>query len=428
MVKADSYATQFLGGASDGSEIYGHFGGTNLAPPFAESLYVNNALIRRIVDTVPETALAAGFHIDGIDNEADFWSRWDDMEMGENIGDAWSWARLFGGSAIVAIVKDNRALTSPVREGAELESVRVYDRSQIRVQTKEENPRNVRFGKPVTYRITPTGSATFYDVHYSRVHIVDGERIPNSLRRSNDGWGASVLSQDLVASVEDYEVCERLATQLLRRKQQAVWKAKGLAELCDDAEGFGAARLRLAQVDDNSGIGRAIGIDAESEEYSVLNSDIGGIDAFLDKKFDRIVALSGIHEIILKNKNVGGVSASQNTALETFHKLIDRKRSAELLPILEFLVPFFVTEAEWSIEFNPLTQKSDIDNAEILEKNVNSIAALIAAGVMNAEEARDTIRAVAPEIKLGEGNIEIEQPVQEAIPEEEVVIEEQVTL
>lgn len=422
MIKSDSYATQFLGG-SDGSEIYGHFGGTNLAPPFAESLYVNNSLIRRIVDTVPETAIAAGFHIDGIDNEADFWSRWDDMEMSQNINDAWSWARLFGGSAIVAIVKDNRALTSPVREGAELESVRVYDRSQIRVQTKEENPRNVRFGKPVTYRVTPTGSETFYDVHYTRVHIVDGERIPNSLRRSNDGWGASVLSQDLVASVEDYEVCERLATQLLRRKQQAVWKAKGLAELCDDAEGFGAARLRLAQVDDNSGVGRAIGIDAESEEYSVLNSDIGGIDAFLDKKFDRIVALSGIHEIVLKNKNVGGVSASQNTALETFHKLIDRKRTTELLPILEFLVPFFVTESEWSIEFNPLAQKSDIDNAEVLEKNVNAISTLISAGVMNTEEARDTIRAVAPEIKLGEGSIEIEQPVQEEIPEEEIVIE-----
>ncbi|WP_252351227.1 anti-CBASS protein Acb1 family protein, partial [Escherichia coli] len=91
-----------------------------------------------------------------------------------------------------------------------------------------------------------------------------------------------------------------------------------------------------------------------SEEYSVLNSDIGGIDAFLDKKFDRIVALSGIHEIILKNRNVGGVSSSQNTALETFHKLIDRKRNAELLPILEFLIPFIVNADEWSVEFNPL--------------------------------------------------------------------------
>lgn len=412
MVKADSYASQFLSG-DDGSEIYGHFGSTYLAPPYADSLYVANSLVRRIVDTVPETAIAAGFHIDGVNDEGEFWSRWDYLKVNESISDAWSWARLFGGSAIVAIVKDNRALTSPVREGAELESLRVYDRSQIKVQTKEENPRNVRFGKPLTYRITPTGSDTFYDVHHSRVHVMDGEKIPNSLRRGNDGWGASVLVPDLMAAINDYDVCERLATQLLRRKQQAVWKAKGLAELCDDNEGFGAARLRLAQVDDNSGVGRAIGIDAEAEEYSVLNSDIGGIDGFLDKKFDRIVALSGIHEIILKGRNVGGLSSSQNTALETFHKMVDRKRNEELLPALGFLIPFITTEQEWSVEFNPLAQESKLDRAEVLKNNVDSITALITNGVMDADEARDTLRAIAPEVKIGEGSIETEVTINE---------------
>ena len=67
----------------------------------------------------------------------------------------------------------------------------------------------------------------------------------------------------------------------------------------------------MAQVDDEGGVGRAIGIDATDEEYEVLNSDISGVDTFLEKKMDRIVSLTGIHEIILKNKNTGGVSASQ---------------------------------------------------------------------------------------------------------------------
>lgn len=412
MVKADSYASQFLSG-DDGSEIYEHFGSTYLAPPKADLLYVANSLVRRIVDTVPETAIAAGFHIDGVNDEGEFWSRWDYLKVNESISDAWSWSRLFGGSAIVAIIKDNRALTSPVRDGAELESLRVYDRSQIKVQTKEENPRNVRFGKPLTYRITPNGSDTFYDAHYSRVHVMDGEKIPNSLRRGNDGWGASVLSPDIIAAINDYDVCEKLATQLLRRKQQAVWKAKGLAELCDDSEGFGAARLRLAQVDDNSGVGRAIGIDAESEEYDVLNSDISGIDSFLENKFNRIVALSGIHEIILKGQNTGGVSSSQNTALETFHKMVDRKRNEELLPVLGFLIPFITTEREWSVEFNPLAQESKLDRAEALKNNVDSITALITNGVMDADEARDTLRAIAPEVKIGEGSIETEVTINE---------------
>ena len=301
-----------------------------------------------------------------------------------------------------------------VREGAELESVRVYDRTQIKVQTKEENPRNPRFGKPATYRVTPGGTNQFYDVHYTRVHVVDGERVPNMMRRQNDGWGASCLTQDLIGAIEDYSVCERLATQLLRRKQQAVWKAKGLAELCDDSEGVAAARLRLAQVDDNSGVGRAIGIDAESEEYEVLNSDISGVDAFLDKKFDRIVALSGIHEIVLKNKNVGGISSSQNTALDTFHKLVDRKRQQELLPILEFLIKFLITETEWSINFKPLAQESHKDKADVMKLNADSIVALIGAGVMDSDEARDTLRAIAPDIKIGSGSIETEVVINES--------------
>ena len=117
-----------------------------------------------------------------------------------------------------------------------------------------------------------------------------------------------------------------------------------------------------------------------------------------------------------------GVSSSQNTALETFHKLVDRKRNAELLPILGFLIPFISDEQEWSVEFNPLAQESSKDKAEILEKNVNSIAALIAAGAMDTNEARDTLRTIAPEIKIGDGDIQSEES--ELIPETEVVNEE----
>src|SRR5699024_3841652 len=203
----------------------------------------------------------------------------------------------------------------------------------------------------------------------------------------------------LVEAIVDYNYCETLATQLLRRKQQAVWKAKGLADLCDDEEGASAARLRLAQVDDEGGVGKAIGIDADDEEYDVLNSDISGVDSFLEKKMDRIVSLSGIHEIILKNKNVGGVSASQNTALETFYKLIERKRVEDYKPILEFLLPFIISEQEWSIAFSPLSVPSDKDQAEILNKNIDSISKAIDGQFLDVEEARDTLRAIAPRVK-----------------------------
>jgi hypothetical protein len=280
-----------------------------------------------------------------------------------------------------------------------LEQLRVYDKKQVKIGKVETNPRNARFGEPVTYLVTPKGG-TQYEVHYTRAYPIDGERTTQDRRDTNQGWGETVLSARLIHAIEDFNYCQELATQLLRRKQQAVWKAKDLALLCDDDEGRSAARLRLAQVDDNGGVGRTIGIDALDEDFQILNSDIGGVDAFLDKKFDRIVAYSGIHEIILKNKNVGGVSSSQNTALETFYKLIDRKRNEDYRPLLEWLLPFVIQEQEWSIRFNPLSVPSQQDEADIFSKNTASIVSLIENQVIDVEEGRDTLEAVSDVLKL----------------------------
>lgn len=418
LVKADGYNEIFKGEKQQNSLPFYMQG---FAKSSLASFYERDGLAKKIVDVIPEDMVTPGFKVDGVKDEAAFKSLWDEKRLNAKIIDALCWSRLFGGAGIVAIVQDGRMLKSPVKPGAMLEDVRVYDRHQIRVSKRETNPRNVRYGEPVLYTISPGNDIPEYDVHYTRIYIADGERLPNEQRKNNDGWGASILNKKLVEAIHDYNYCEDLATQLLRRKQQAVWKARGLADLCDDDEGVNAARLRLAQVDDDSGVGKAIGIDAEDEEYEVLNSDVSGVPEFLQSKFDRIVALTGIHEIVLKNKNTGGVSASQNTALETYHKLIERKRGEEYKPILEFLLPFLVTETEWSVSFDPLTVPSDKDLAEILNKNIDSVDKAVAGQFMDVDEARDTLRAIAPMLKLKDGNnIKLPEPEPEPEPGTEV--------
>lgn len=389
-VKDDSYNEKFR---NESTSSRSDFLGT-----LPTQMYINDPIARKIVDVVPEEMVTPGFGLDGIADEKAFRSLWDGMKLNEKLICALAWGRLFGGALCVAVVNDRRALTSPVGDG-QLEQLRIYGRAKVRVGKREENPRNPRLGEPVTYIVTPKGGKD-YEVHYTRCYPIDGERTTQERREQNDGWGETVLNARTIEAIEDFNYCHELATQLLRRKQQAVWKAKDLAMLCDDDDGRAAARLRLAQVDDNGGVGRAIGIDATDEDYQVLNSDIGGVDAFLDKKFDRIVAYSGIHEIILKNKNVGGVSSSQNTALETFYKLIDRKRNEDYRPLLEWLIPLIIKDEQWSIRFEPLSVPSEKDNAETFSKNSASIVALVEGQVIDAEEARDTLEAMSDSLKL----------------------------
>lgn len=394
MVKEDGYNTVF---GPDRSEQHVSAGGFEVYHSTAE-LYESNDIARRIVDVVPEEMVAPGFKINGLDDDKEFRSFWEGLRMDQSIVDLLCWARLFGRSGMLVMINDGRALTTPATAGGKIESVRVYEDSEFKIDSWETNQRNPRFGLPKVYSITSRDGSAF-KVHHTRFYVQDGRRRPNSSKDRQSG-GASVLSPSVVNAVLDYSECHRLATEILRRKQQTVWKAKGLAELCDDNEGVYAARLRLAQVSNNSGVGKPIGIDADDEEYDILNSDIAGIPEFLSTKMDRIVELTGIHEIILRNKNTGGVSASQNTALQTFYKLIERERKDNLHPVLEFLLPFVIDEEEWSIEFEPLSIPSDKEKAEVLGLVSKALTELLDNQTIDVEESRDTVEAMNMGIKL----------------------------
>ena len=410
-IKMDDYNQIFNGGAGYASTtamIASTFGDMSQV----EEFYHNNGLAKKIVDVIPEEMVSPGFQLNGVSDNTKFQSEWDGLKLEPQITDALCWARLYGGSYVLAMVNDGRMLTSAAKRGKPLESIVVYDYDSVSVAEEEKNPRSPRFGKPKMYTVKPLNGGSDFNVHYTRMHYIDGERVTNKVRKLNKGAGGTVLNKSMIEAILDYDYSEYLATQLLKRKQQGVWKAKGLALICDDREGEYAARLRMAQVDANSGVGNTIGIDADDEEYTVINSDISGIPEFLSAKMDRIVALSGIHEIVLKNKNTGGVSASQNTALQTFYKLVERKRNDDYKPLLEFLLQFIVTEEDFSVEFEPLSLPTDAEKADIFKKNAEAVQGLVTDQVIDANEARDTLSAIVPELKL-KGNA----PEQKQLPD-----------
>lgn len=410
-IKMDDYNQIFNGGAGYASTtamIASTFGNMSQI----EEFYHSNGLAKKIVDVIPEEMVSPGFQLNGVSDNTKFQSEWDGLKLEPQITDALCWARLYGGSYVLAMVNDGRMLTSAAKRGKPLESIVVYDYDSVSVAEEEKNPRSPRFGKPKMYTVKPLNGGSDFNVHYTRMHYIDGERVTNKVRKLNKGAGGTVLNKSMIEAILDYDYSEYLATQLLKRKQQGVWKAKGLALICDDKEGEYAARLRMAQVDANSGVGNTIGIDATDEEYTVINSDITGIPEFLSAKMDRIVALSGIHEIVLKNKNTGGVSASQNTALQTFYKLVDRKRNDDYKPLLEFLLQFIVTEEDFSVEFEPLSLPTDSEKADIFKKNAEAVQGLVTDQVIDANEARDTLSAMVPELKL-KGNA----PEQKQLPD-----------
>lgn len=75
------------------------------------AMYAEGGLPARVVDMIPDTAVSRGVVIAGDDRVRDELDR---LKALPALADAWRWARLTGGGAIVIVAKDGRALRDPL--------------------------------------------------------------------------------------------------------------------------------------------------------------------------------------------------------------------------------------------------------------------------------------------------------------------------
>lgn len=387
----DGYHNNFMnsGNAGDRSSFSRVSNAYLLQRTTLDNIYLGDGIGRQIVDKVADECLRAGFSINGISNDTEIQSQWDELNLTQHVTDALAWSRLYGGSVIVLGVNDRNLLQDPLIDG-ELEYVRVYDRYQVNPHLRDVNPENSTYGQIIQYQVSPEGGEPYY-IHASRLIVIDGERIPNQIRRNNNGWGASCL-QGIYNALVDYGMSHRHATSLLERKQQAVWKYKNLAEVCDDDEGTGIAKSRMALVDMMRGINNMVGIDADNEEYELMQGDLSGVTDIQNEKKRLICAMTGIPESILFGTLPSGLSASESDVPESWKQLIGRKQKEEVRPVVERLVSLLTDEKTWTIKFNPLTVPSDKEQAETDQAQSAADNVYVDTGALSQSELRETLR------------------------------------
>lgn len=423
--RLDSYQEIFLNVGTAGDPFnYGGVGRARImSRPELERIYMADGIGKRIVDIVPEEAFRNGFTIDGADEMPEIRSRWDALDASNKLTDAMCWARLYGGAVVVMGINDGSGeMDTPAGQG-EIEFLRVYDRYSVKPFQVENNPLMPNFGEVSIYEITPMAGVS-YRVHISRMIVIDGERIPDRVRHRNGGWGASCL-QGIAGALTDFGVSHQMATSLLARKQQGVWKINDLSMMCRDRQGKGILRERLNQVDMTRSNNNSIALDAVTEDYVLLNGDLSGVTDVIGEKKSLLTMLSGIHESILTGENVSGINANENTALASFHQLVSRYQVDVARPVIEMVVTRLgVSRKEWNIKFNPLSVESDAQKADRMQKQSQADATYLQEQVLDEDEVRDTLRKRG-DYQMKTGNPEIDparQANQSNTPEEDEAI------
>lgn len=380
MMNQDGYLSAVLGPAMLDAASAG------LGPLDDLAMYAEGGLPARVVDMIPDTAVSRGVDITGDDRVR---GELDRLKALPALADAWRWARLTGGGAIVVIAKDGRALREPLNLDSldRIEELKLFTLDDVSATDRRyADPNEANFGMPEVYRVrtqTPGAVAAEFFVHESRLIEIPGDPLPAKLNRKGIPWAGRPAVTRAFRAIRRYGEGLHWALRLLEKKQQAVHKMKGLAEAIE-AELEAAIRKRVEMVDSVRNALNGVAVDSE-DDYQILSSDMGGVKDTLAEFQIALAAETGIPVTQLFGRSAAGLNATGDGDLEALYNTVAMGREVKVNPALERLVSLIRAqrtlasggEAQgeaWSITWPALKPATAKESAEVRKANAEAQA------------------------------------------------------
>jgi phage-related protein (TIGR01555 family) len=408
-----------------------------------EELYASDGLAAVIVDRPAEDAMASGFKVQG-DEDNTVLNEVDRLDAIQHFTDALRWARLHGGAVILPLMDDGSTLDQPIAFDRirRINDLMVYPISAITASAQRyRDPRLNNYGEPIFYTIRPRSGQPF-DVHESRLLKVSGEALSYAGSQGMEiPWQGRSVLQGCYEPLMNYRAVLRLSREILRRKQQAVYKMKGMAETLaiqetglDGAvilDGKALVMQRLNLTDMVRGTETTVGIDGE-DDFTVLDTNLGGIDAVLAGFRLDLAAKARMPVPVVFGEGFSGMGNSGIGEQALYHGLLRSMQERQARPALERLVSMIWAQSEvrasepekWRIVFNPLWSPSEkeVADAEAVRATarktaVEALMALVDGQLVMADEGRKFVAATWPEYQAGDAPAPDMMPDDDQVPE-----------
>lgn len=408
VIVSDGYAEAFTGaGTNRDRSSYTRAKAARLLDQMTlQDLYIGDGMARKIVDVVAEEMTRSGIEIQDLDDDAMrkyVESRMDELDAMRHFNDAVRWSRLFGGAVMIFGLDDGGTLDTPLNPHGvrNVEFLRVYDRHQATIQSRVMDIMSFDYGKPEMWQISPPFGGMPYIVHNSRIHMFDGDSIPDMMRNSNQGWGASSL-QACYDQLIRLGMSHQWVNMALERSQQAVHKIPNMGQTLRGPGGEQMIRQRVDVVDMVRGILNTIVIDGD-EEYTVQSATMTGYPDILDRFAEVLSAVSGIPVTVLMGRSQGGLSATDKSSLDNWYARVGSLWNDILRKPQDKLITYLISAKtgnipEYKLCMKPLSIMSDKEEAEVNKLNADSFKlksdadiAYINVGAITPDEVRGTL-------------------------------------
>jgi uncharacterized protein len=322
------------------------------------------------------------------------------------IREAATYARIFGGSAILINVENSGPMETPldintIKKDSLKWFVALDKRSIMPVDyTNVYNPASPNFLKPEFYSVASleTNDASSYRIHRSRLIIFDGIDLPVRERAERNFWGDSVYTR-LFDAISNADIAQQAISSLIHKSNVDIWKITDLRANLEQRDGASQIEKRVAFNNMMMSIVNAAVIDKDNEEIERTKLDFGSLDKILKDALHICAGASNNPASLLLGTSQDGLNTTGDGDVRNSYDNVRAYQENELRDKIERMDKIMAMSAlgylpeDLSFEFKPLWQPSEKEKAEVevikSQRDVNYLNA----GIMTPENiARELLQ------------------------------------
>ena len=259
---------------------------------------------------------------------------------------------------------------------------------------------------PNAYNATDPTKPNFYQpeswymlakqVHASRLFTVISRPVPDMLKAAYSFRGVS-LSQLAMAYVDNWlrtrqsvsDTVKQFSITYLKADLSQMLQPGGTLSLMERAQLFNLYR-------DNRNLGL---VDMNQEDLAQINTPLSGLDALQAQAQEQLAAVSHIPLVKLLGITPAGLNANSDGEIRVWYDYVAGYQAHNLSPLMRRILElvqlseFGEIDPGLSWEWNPLYELTDLELADMRERNARTDLAYLEAGVISGEQVQERLAA-----------------------------------
>lgn len=358
-----------------------------------ESAFKNDPLIRKIVQRPVFDGCKKHFTIENLEPEIlQFLQKsYKKLDLYSKIQKAWIESRIYGQSYCFLVTNEDSNNYSLEIQESELLKIQVFG-SGIWAQDIEKDPSAKCFGLPKKYNIS-NSYVNIPNIHHSRIARFDGDFLPEQYFIENDYRNASII-QKVYSAAGQYQGAMDTLVPLLNTANMAILKIENLMDIADqETANQISKRIELIQ---KTRVDNQLMLLTQGDEFINHSLNLSGIKDLVEQLTNNMVAASGMPRTILLGESPKGQQSSGKSELIDYYDYVKQEQVRVLEPSIRYITDYLLKseygkEFEYDVEFPPLVELSELEEAEYRLKVAQQMQVYLDAGILTQEEVRDSL-------------------------------------